>query len=181
MNEVPAWIQVLQALLTPAIALGVGIIAFLQWRTAHQKVLLDLFERRLKIYDAVISAVDQFSNSGPVDVSLQARMKLQIATSEARFLFGDEVLAHLQTLIEDMSKVIMKVRRIDSQSVAWSARDKLIEEVAEIGGRIDTWSVKFSKLCYPYIRMDQKRVRTPGEWLADRNSRRLSYADEKQK
>ncbi|EMS96970.1 hypothetical protein H009_14638 [Agrobacterium tumefaciens str. Cherry 2E-2-2] len=157
------------------------VVAFMQWRTAHQKVLLDLFERRLRVYGSVTEAMEMFSSAGPLNISLEARMKLQIAMSEARFLFGDEVLLHIETLIDDMSQIIAKVRRIDSQTVAWPTREKLIDEVVNISNRIDGWREPFSKLCYPYMRMDQKRVLTPGEWLQDRNCKRLSYADEKQK
>lgn len=157
------------------------VVAFMQWRTAHQKVLLDLFERRLKVYDSVAEALEMFSSGGPPNISIEARMKLQIAMSEARFLFGDEVLLHIETLIDDMSEVISKVRRIDSQTAAWPVRGRLIDEVVTISNRIDAWRVPFSRLCYPYMRMDQKRVRTPTEWFADRNNIRLSHADEKQK
>jgi hypothetical protein len=31
------------------------------------------------------------------------------------------------------------------------------------------------------MKMDQKRVGTPAEWLSQRNKMRLSYADEKQR
>jgi hypothetical protein len=30
----------------------------------------------------------------------------------------------------------------------------------------------------PYMRMDQKRVRTPTEWFRDQNAKRLSYGDQ---
>ena len=157
------------------------IVAFMQWRTAHQKVLLDLFERRLKVYDSVAQAVDMFSAGGPLNISVEAHTKLQVARLEARFLFGDEVLHHIQALIDDMSGVIVRVHRIDSQTAAWPEREKLIDEVMSISDRIDAWRAPFTRLCYPYMRMDQKRVRTPSEWFHHRNRVRRSYADEKQK
>jgi hypothetical protein len=36
---------------------------------------------------------------------------------------------------------------------------------------------KFHTLVSPYLKMDQKRVRTPIEWFHDANAKRLSYSD----
>jgi len=46
----PYWVPVFQALLTPAIAFLAVVIAFFQWRTAHQRVVIDQFARRMKFY-----------------------------------------------------------------------------------------------------------------------------------
>ena len=42
------WVQYLQALSTPAIALLAVVIGVIQWRTAHQRAVFDLFDRRMK-------------------------------------------------------------------------------------------------------------------------------------
>lgn len=157
------------------------VVAFMQWRTAHQKVVLDLFERRLRIYESVAGAVEAFAKAGPLDEYIDARRRLQSAMSQARFLFGDEVLAHLQAQIDDMAEYIKKIQRLDSQTAAGSKRRELIDELELISERIDAWSVPFSELCHPYVRMDQKLIRTPVEWARYKNKKRLSYADEKQK
>jgi hypothetical protein len=52
-NSLPYWIQVLQALLTPAIAFLAVVIGVFQWRTTQQKVALDLFNRWLAKYTAL--------------------------------------------------------------------------------------------------------------------------------
>jgi hypothetical protein len=57
MSNVPIWIQYLQALSTPAIALLAATIGVLQWRTAHQRAVLDLFDRRMENYDALNAAM----------------------------------------------------------------------------------------------------------------------------
>ena len=53
--------EMYNSLLIPFIAAVAAGIAFLQWRTAHQKVLLDLFERRLKIHEDVNTSNSGFS------------------------------------------------------------------------------------------------------------------------
>ena len=42
MSQLPIWMQYLTAISTPIIALMVAAIAFAQWRTAHQRMILDL-------------------------------------------------------------------------------------------------------------------------------------------
>lgn len=174
MNEVPAWIQVLQALLTPAIALGVGIIAFLQWRTAHQKVMLDLFDRRLEVYRQVWEAVGSVVRSGRGDG--KSEMAIMQAADKAMFLFGTDVSDYLKDLSETLRKLEWANRQIDDEPspIAFGRRSELFRKV--VGFYEDG-----AQVFHPYMRMDQKRVRTPAEWFADRNRIRLSHADEKQK
>lgn len=50
-------IALLQALLTPVVAIIALGIAFAQWWTARNKLKLDLFERRCKIYEATRKAL----------------------------------------------------------------------------------------------------------------------------
>ena len=51
-ETVPLWIQILSALLTPVIGVATIFIARQQWRTAHSKYRLYLFEKRLALYNA---------------------------------------------------------------------------------------------------------------------------------
>jgi len=56
-NEQATWLQYLAALLTPLVA-ALGIwIAFNQWKTARMKLKLDLFDKRVVVYEAVELAV----------------------------------------------------------------------------------------------------------------------------
>jgi hypothetical protein len=45
----PHWTTYLLAMLTPLIAMIVAFIAFRQWRTAQNRLKLDLFDRRLAL------------------------------------------------------------------------------------------------------------------------------------
>jgi hypothetical protein len=45
---IPVWISTLSALLTPAIAILGGVIAYRQWRTARDILKFDLFDRALR-------------------------------------------------------------------------------------------------------------------------------------
>jgi hypothetical protein len=57
---------------TPIFLLGAGIgllgavIAFFQWRTAHQKVVLDLFDRRFGIFEETSTLISHIHMTGDV-------------------------------------------------------------------------------------------------------------------
>ncbi|MCW0016254.1 hypothetical protein [Rhizobium sp. BT-226] len=155
MSEVPAWIQILQALLTPAIALAVGVIAYRQWRTAHEKVMLDLFEKRFEVFMSVREIV---SKGGIRRLFRDPGLPNEVV-ARGRFLFDEDVTAQLQ-----------EVHRLCGQVETGSttASGELYDLFPSIMAKMD-----------PYMRMTHKR-NTMREWLLERNRIRLSYADEKQ-
>ena len=52
--------QAAQWVIAAITAIFVAVVAFLQWRTAQQKAVLDLFDRRHAIYEIVRNAVNVF-------------------------------------------------------------------------------------------------------------------------
>lgn len=154
------------------------VVAFMQWRTAHQKVMLDLFDRRLNVYNRVQEYHRQIMSNGVrqnvVDVS-----GFHDVRNEAYFLFGNDITALLGKFHEEIINLGMyaalaaDIESEDRKQNIGMAYDHLKRAFA-IAERFDA---EFGA----YMRMDQKRVRTPAEWLQDRNRMRLSYADEKQK
>jgi hypothetical protein len=129
----------------------VGIIAFLQWRTAHQKVMLDLFDRRFSVFMDVRLIASNGADRNKFGQGLPNEI-----IARGRFLFGKEVVAIL-TEIHDLC----------------TAKD--IGQLKP--GALDDAFRRFIESIEPYMKMDQKRVRTPAEWLSDRNKKRLSFSD----
>jgi hypothetical protein len=96
-SALPYWIQVLQALLTPAIAGAVAVIALFQWRTAQQKVVLDLFNRRMETYTALRKIVTKIRGSSSA-ATTEISFEFLRAMDRAEFLFGDEIVEHLKRI-----------------------------------------------------------------------------------
>lgn len=180
MTDVPLWIQTLQALATPVIALGVGVVGFMQWRTAHQKVVLDVFDRRLKVYDQVNEAVLSFMAGDGNLTATNSRIKLSQAWLESRFLFGQEVTDVIAGLQDDIAKLALYGRRMERQDISEAERNDLIQKMIALDGKLSESRSPFTDVCLPYLRMDQKRVRTPAEWFHDRNALRKSFGDKHQ-
>jgi hypothetical protein len=173
MTAIPYWIQILQALLTPVIATAVGIIGFMQWRTAHQKVVLDLFDRRLAVYSKLRHAVSKIMTSG--QVTEQTDRLLLEAEDEATFLFGPEVPSYIRRLFVMCVEYGAQCPREGKAGPQFSEVHRSL--MKELGRFYESGGGIFA----PYMRMDQKRVPMPAEWVAERNRQRLSYADEKQR
>jgi hypothetical protein len=90
------WIQVLQALLTPAIAFLAVVTAVFQLRTAQQRVVLDLFDRRLAKYTAVRDVVAKVVASGAA--TQETSFQFLQALDGVEFLFGDAIVDALNEI-----------------------------------------------------------------------------------
>ena len=96
MNE-KDWVDILTALLMPTIAIAVGVIAYLQWRTAENHRNQQLFDKRYRFFKMLwnifcshIESPDQAPPLEPED--------LFDFTHEADFLFGEDIVSHLMAM-----------------------------------------------------------------------------------
>ena len=148
----PTWVQYLQALLTPAIALLALTIGIFQWRTAHQRAVLDLFDRRMQIFDELNKAVSEIVREGKAD--FRDVILFTQAASRARFLFGNEITSYL----ERIRTTIIGLRQAELQ--ANSEDDVRRAAGADLEARhlmtITGFYEEFSDLVRPYVRMQQR-------------------------
>jgi hypothetical protein len=96
------------ALLTPVVALLAMYIAYRQWRTAQNKLKLDLFERRVAIYEAAQSYVHHCRHEQRIDAIIEQAFADR--TSGAKWLLNDEVAHRLRLLPRQLQDLVM-VRR----------------------------------------------------------------------
>ncbi len=90
------WFNIIQAVLTLAIGVIVAYIAWQQWQLNRTKHRLDLYDRRLKIYQEVKVLINTVVRCG--DVSSQELISFISNSSEADFLFGDEIKEYIDAL-----------------------------------------------------------------------------------
>lgn len=92
-SQIQQYIPILGPVATLIIGCGVVFIAWQQWKLAQNKLRLDLFDRRYKVYDstrkflAVITSEAKFDNSH--------LFEFYAGTSDAGFLFGSDVVDYL--------------------------------------------------------------------------------------
>jgi hypothetical protein len=91
-------IKISKALLTPVIAVVATYIAWQQWKTNRQKLVLDQYDRRLSVYEEVrkiLSIILRDARASYADL-----LKFRTAVSEADFLFGPEISAYIEEVYQ---------------------------------------------------------------------------------
>jgi hypothetical protein len=157
--SLPYWMLVLQALAVPAIGLLAAVIGYFQWKTAQQKVLLDLFDRRMATYTALREIVAKVRASSSA-ATPENSFKFLEALDRAEFLFGAEVIEHLHEIreaIHDIDDTITERKDLQPSPElnANVARERAAREV------VGSFYTSFQPLVRPYIRMHQKLSWSP--------------------
>lgn len=157
-TALPEFVQWIQALgptvvsvVTALIAGLVGIVAYRQWRTAREKLVLDLFQRRFNIYVAAKSGVDQVMISASTRNNDSIR-NVSVAGSEAVFLFGNDVCKYLESVRLAMINLQLANDMMAQQDRSRDWPQEASDRLKEIGAFYDT----FPEVAAPYMRMDQK-------------------------
>jgi len=140
------WIAVL-------IAFGIVLVGYGQWRTANHRVVLDLFERRTKVYARLESAILTVLREGAVDNATFD--EFAIACADARFLFGSDAMTYLQRVYEDLA--VMKVHTQDVINAMPEPADAIDKKYAALT-RISQFPVEAPAVFGPYMAMTQKNT-----------------------
>jgi hypothetical protein len=155
---IPYWIQVLQALLTPAIAAIAVLIGIFQWRTAQQKVVLDLFDRRLAKYTALREVVARVMGSGAA--TNENSFQFLQALDGVEFLFGDDIVQPLQKISEAIG--LLTVTGPERKDLpAGPELQALVKREREALKTVESFYSTFHEHLKPYLRMHQKSVWRP--------------------
>lgn len=134
-------------------AIFVALVAFLQWRTAQQKSVLDLFERRRAIYDIVRKAVSRMTGSS-AGFDQEREIEFREVVEQAYFFFGDDVEEYLKQMLSD----IMDVRNADAESPATTdpeTKSKIGKKRREAIDRIEQFHTTGRALFAKYMRFSQ--------------------------
>jgi hypothetical protein len=128
-------------------------IAERNWRTAADRIKLDLFDRRMKVYDDLLQVVSEITSKPNGVVTSDIERNFNEASHRATLLFGPEVQAYLRHI----SGEIQRSRWMD-QKLPYNrpGDDKLRRNRAEALGNIVHFHSKFPWLIAPYVQMHQK-------------------------
>ncbi len=88
--------EISKALLTPVIAIVATYIAWQQWKTNQQKLILDRYDHRLKVYEEVRQILSVILRDAKA--SYDDLLKFRRAVSEADFLFGSEISDYIDEI-----------------------------------------------------------------------------------
>jgi predicted cation transporter len=93
------WIDVLSALLTPAVALIAIYIAYQQHKINEQRLRHETYERRLKVYKSVQKHLSVILRDGKT--TFQECIEFYSEASEAAFLFDSSVMARIDKIYKN--------------------------------------------------------------------------------
>ena len=148
--NLPSWLQLLQGLAVPAIALLAATIGLLQWYTAHRRAMLDLFDRRMEVYSDIRSVIDQITASGKC--TYEANFDYLRVIDRATFLFGRDVNAYLERLRVWLHNLCYYESMMET-----GQRQEMISKKDVLLPKVLNFYTDFPTLIEPYVRMDQRR------------------------
>jgi hypothetical protein len=129
--DYPSTLALLKIVGPPFVALVVAFVASIiqynQWRTARDKVRLDLFEQRLDIYNELFIYVNEKLLRS--DITQDEFRALEKAMNAAQFLFPKNVCSYLNDL-----KSLIDAHRV--AFVQWKAEERNNKSITEEQRRI---------------------------------------------
>jgi hypothetical protein len=137
------------------VAVTTASIAFFQWKTAQQKVVIDLQKERFIIYDDLRRAVSDYLVT--TQFTPDAQKTFFTAQSRARFFFGPEVDAYLSKVRSDIITATLFDRYAPRPN-------QNIDPQLERLQRLNQFYIEIDKMFVPYMRIDQ---RMPLWWSAE--------------
>jgi hypothetical protein len=118
----PNWTTYLSALLTPLIAIVAVYIAIRQWKTAHDKLKIDLFDKRLPVLEAGWTLI--MASQAPNGASDEECEKFLAATGNAMWLYDKNIALYLR---KDLYGMAVKVKEMAAKAADNSSKVEQVE------------------------------------------------------
>ena len=130
----PEWVLWIQALGIPAcgivVALASVYIAWQQKRLADLKLQNDLYDRRLKIFEAAKALLVAVQTSGTL--SIDDYFVFVRSTANAVFLLKPDVVEYLSTLRDHATRLRLFQNQLKDDRKDQAARGELADKAAEV-------------------------------------------------
>ena len=133
-------IGIFQGLLTPIIGLIVVYVAYQQHLTNRNRLRLDLYDRRFKLYNEIQSFLASIAQRG--DVSDHDLMDCLRNTKEAIFLFKEDISKYIDELYTQACD-LQYLEKVTNNKVRGADREESVKKRAKVFG----WLTNQSKEC----------------------------------
>lgn len=151
MNE-RDWLDILQALLTPAIAVVVAYIAWQQYQIQRQRVRIDLFDRRYELFVNANKYLTETVSKGEFDINLHNRFLKE--NRGAQFLYSKEIdkyLLDIAAATRELIKYESESRKNSSfDGDIFEAEKQKLEKLDWLQQQFDVMKIKFQ----PYLQVE---------------------------
>ena len=109
----------MSALLVPVIAVLGAYLAYRQWRLAQNKFKLDLFDRRLRIYEAARDLLASIMSSGKADD--QKMFTILVVGREANWLLNDSIAEYF---VKEIYRKAVDLQMYDAELPGATGEDR---------------------------------------------------------
>jgi hypothetical protein len=122
-------VKVFSGLLAPVVALFAVSIAWRQYKMAKDKLKLDLFDRRYRVYRALMDLFTEISNKGTVTLADLGTFSRE--SDQKRFLFKDDLIEYI-TAVRQKALDLKRLDDTIEKGKEEEARAKAIDEKLEL-------------------------------------------------
>jgi hypothetical protein len=120
--------EILSGFLTPLIAILTGYIAWKQWRDSRYKIGIDLFDRRIKIYEIVKNQLHIANKESCEKVDFD---ELYVALCESKFFFKKDVYNAIFEIHAKMNDNLNAISRLRDNEETKERHDLFVDVKAE--------------------------------------------------
>ena len=146
----PHWTAYVTALVVPIVALTAAWIAFRQWQIARNKLKLDLYDKRMAVYEVVRKALSVATSHGKLSHDDEIEYLTGIRT--AKWLFGPKVATYLEETL--WHKIVdFGLHNTMSSSSSGDERTKHVHARAETMKWLMAQYKEIDNLCAPYLQL----------------------------
>jgi hypothetical protein len=154
--QLPLWVEYVKALGAPIVALVAALIAggiaYQQWRTARNKLKLDLFEKRLQVYNACVAILGELHMPGPADPKRLQELREEAAS--VTWLFEEKVSRYVQALWTRAFSAVTR-DKVDFTSLDDSQKTRLVAaHLKRIGGEYVAQLKELDDVFAPYLKLN---------------------------
>lgn len=151
MDCTPHWTSVVTAIAAPAIAIIAAWIAYRQSQIARNKLKLDLFEKRMAVYQVVRDTLGIAVSHGKL--THEEEINFVVGTRPAKWLFGPEVFRYLDETL--WHKIVdFGLHNTMMEDLHSAERTKHVHARAEIMKWLMKQFKDFDQLCVKYLTIE---------------------------
>ncbi len=146
----PLWL----GLLTLAISIVGAIISVSQFILARDKMRFELFDKRFKAYQKILTIITECLQKGEENISFEDGVRLRRGYAEGRFLFGNDITMK----IDRAAKSIMVLKHLHTVSKAKDLTDKQAEIQLHVFQYLNDLSDELPQMMSPYLSFKSRRI-----------------------
>lgn len=145
--------SVLISIAAIVVSVVVAVVQYAQWRTANQKVVIDLYDRRLKVYTQLEKAIGPVLREGKATGN--DLREFMIGQADAKFLFGEDVQKYLLVLRKRLAWLVSFTDEVIDRR---NNRNQLIDLKYQYLEEVIVFFDKAPDLFAPYMKLTQKNT-----------------------